>query len=280
MQLEASILVIGDEILGGFVQDTNSGWMASRLQQHGVPLTRIHTVPDDLDDIGAALQDELARSRPRVILTSGGIGSTPDDLTYEAVAASLGRELVEDPTMTGRIAGALEWTSAQGVEVTDEFTWHMMRMARVPEGARLLRHGGWAPGIAVDVDGGSNADGATIVILPGVPSQLRAIFSEAVEPELLAGRNPRPEVRELTHGFPESAMNLCFARVLAAHPDVKLGSYPGVPMLVRLSGPKEAVELATDEVATYLRELEADPAGARLAAAWADRFGGAERDRR
>ncbi|MBW3658669.1 MAG: competence/damage-inducible protein A [Actinobacteria bacterium] len=278
--LEASILVIGDEILGGFVQDTNSGWLAQRLQQQGVPLTRIQTVPDELADIGEALQAELGRSRPRVIVTSGGIGSTPDDLTYEAVAASLGRGLVEDATMAGRIAGALEWTREQGVDVTEEFTWHMMRMARVPEGSRLLHHRGWAPGIAIDVDGGSNDGGATIVILPGVPSQLRAIFSEAVEPELIAGRNPRPSVRELTHGFPESALNLCFVRVLADHPEVKIGSYPGVPMLIRLSGPEEAVEAAADDVATYLHDLQADPAGARLAAAWADRLGGGERDRR
>lgn len=278
--LEASIVVIGDEILGGFVQDTNSGWMAQRLQRHGVPLSRIVTVPDDLGAIDAALQAELARSRPRVVVTSGGIGSTPDDITYEAVAASLGRGLVEEPTMARRIGGALEWTREQGVDVTDGFAWHMMRMARVPDGARLLRHGGWAPGIAVDVDGGSDAGGATIVVLPGVPSQLRAIFSEAVEPELLADRNEPPEIREITHGFPESALNLCFARVLEEHPTVKLGSYPGVPMLVRLSGASVHVEAAAHLVTTFIRELEADPAGARLAAAWADRFGGGERERR
>jgi molybdenum cofactor synthesis domain-containing protein len=278
--LEASIVVIGDEILGGFVQDTNSGWMAARFQRHGVPLSRITTVPDDLDDIGTAIRAELDRSRPRVIVTSGGIGSTPDDLTYEAVAASLGRGLVEDETMAGRIEGALAWTAQQGIDVTDEFAWHMLRMARIPEGGRLLRHAGWAPGVAIDVDGGSPGGGATIVVLPGVPAQLRAIFAEAVEPELVAGRNPTPEVQEITHGFPESALNLCFVRVGESHPDVKIGSYPGVPMLVRLSGPKASVDTAADEVRTYLRDLERDPAGARLQAAWADRFGGGERERR
>ncbi len=85
--LEASVVVIGDEILSGYVHDANSGWLAERLRVHGVPLTRVSVVPDEHEAIDEALQAELARSRPRLIITSGGIGSTPDDLTYEAVAA-------------------------------------------------------------------------------------------------------------------------------------------------------------------------------------------------
>lgn len=278
--LEASIVVIGDEILGGFVQDTNSGWAAARLQAHGVPLTRIHTVPDDHAAIDDALQTELRRSRPRLIVTSGGIGSTPDDLTYEAVAASLDRDLVEDPTLAERIHGALDWTRQQGLEVTDEFAWHMLRMARIPAGGQLLHEGTWAPGIGLEVDGGIDEGGATIVILPGVPSQFRGIFRHGIEPIMLDGRNEVPAVSEITHGFPESALNLCFTRLQDDHPTVKIGSYPGVPMMVRLIGPRKAVDAATAQVRSYLDDLLADPAGARLAAAWSERLGAAERDRR
>lgn len=278
--LEASMIVIGDEILGGFVADTNSGWLAGRLQTHGIPLSWIHSVPDDVPAIDEALQRELGRSRPRIVVTSGGIGSTPDDLTYEAVAASLGLELVEEPTIAERIRAALEWTREQGVEVSDAFEWHMYRMARVPRGGRLLRHNGWAPGVQVDLDGGVEEGGLAVVILPGVPSQFRAIVSQTLEPELMQGRNDPVEVAELTHGFPESALNLCFADVLERYPGVRLGSYPGVPMLVRITGPSEPVRAAISEVRAYIRALEEDPAGARLAAAWADRMGGAERDRR
>ena len=89
--LRASIVVIGDEILGGFVHDTNSHWLAGQLQTHGIPLDRVQTVPDTMAAIDEGLRMELGRSRPRLILTSGGIGSTPDDLTMEAVAATLGR---------------------------------------------------------------------------------------------------------------------------------------------------------------------------------------------
>jgi molybdenum cofactor synthesis domain-containing protein len=271
--LEASIVVIGDEILGGYVVDTNSPWLARKLGAHGVPLTRVHVVADEPEAIDEALQAELARSRPRIIFTSGGIGSTPDDLTYEAVAASLDRDLVLDPTIAGRIEGALSWTREQGIDVTEDFAWHLQRMARVPAGSRLLREErGWVPGVAVDVDGGCASEvGASVLVLPGVPSEFRAIVEEAVEPDLLAGRNEVPSVVEIEHSFPESVLNLTFVEVLDRFPDVKLGSYPGRRMLVRLVGPAPAVEGAAVEVRRAIAEIEASPAGARLAAAWAAR---------
>jgi nicotinamide-nucleotide amidase len=279
--LEASIVVIGDEILGGYVTDTNSPWLAGRLRNHGVPLTRVHVVPDEADAIDEAIQAELARSRPRVVLTSGGIGSTPDDLTYEAVAASLGRELVENATIGARIDGALEWTREQGLEVTERFDWHLRRMARIPTGSHLLfRAQGWAPGVAVDVDGGCHEHGgATVVVLPGVPSEFRAIVSEVVEPHLFADRNAVPAVVEIEHRFPESALNLTFEQVLEAHPTVKLGSYPGRRMIVRLSGPEDAVEAAAASVRGAIASLEASPGGARLAEAWSRRRGDVGDDR-
>lgn len=279
--LEASILVVGDEILGGFVQDTNSGWLAQRLQANGIPLTRIHTIPDEHGAIGEALGTELARSRPRLVLTTGGIGSTPDDLTYEAIARALDRALVEHPTMGERIDGALAWHVEHGVEVTDEFVWHFKRMARVPEGAVLVEHGGWAPALRIDLEGGIDADGgATIVVLPGVPSQTRRIVESAIEPELMAGRNTPETVREITHSFPESALNVVFARLGERYPEVRLGSYPGWPMTVRLRGPQGPTERASEELRRELRRLESTPAGQRLTDAWAARVGGADRERR
>jgi nicotinamide-nucleotide amidase len=136
----------------------------------------------------------------------------------------------------------------------------------------LRREHGWAPGIAVDVDGGcTREEGATVVILPGVPSEFRDIVEQVVEPDLLVGRNEVPDVVEIEHRFPESALNLTFADVVERFGEVKLGSYPGRPMLVRLVGPSDAVAAAATEVRRAVAELEASPAGARLAAAWAAR---------
>lgn len=278
--LSASIVVIGDEILGGYVRDTNSGWLARRLEHHGIEVERIVTVPDTREAIDEALQGELGRSRPRIVLTTGGIGSTPDDLTYEAVAASLGRDLEVADVVAERIHGAVAWTRSHGMEADEEFVDQMMRMARVPEGAVVLRRGSsFAPGIRVDVDGGiDEPGGATVVILPGVPSQLRAIVSEVAEPDLLEGRGRPRTVVEVTHSFPESALNRVFRRLGRKYPDLRIGSYPGLPMLVRLRGDPGEVAAAEAELCGALEDLLATPAGRRLAGAWAERIGGATDD--
>lgn len=270
--LHASMLVIGDEILGGYVEDANSPYLARHLQAAGVPLERIQTVPDEFDAIDEALQAELARSRPRLVVTSGGIGSTPDDVTFEAVAASLGRGLTEHPVIAARIEASLQWQAEQGLDVTERFRWHMLGMARVPEGGELLGAEGWVPGLRVDVDGGLDQGGATIVILPGIPSEFRRILDDLVGPQLVAGRNPATTVVEIEHGLPESALNLVFEALQEAHPNVKLGSYPGTPMLIRLSGTDAEVSEAARFVRDQLDQLMGSEGGARLAAAWARRF--------
>lgn len=275
-ELRASILVIGDELLGGFVQDTNSHWLATRLRVHAVPLDRVHVVPDELDAIDEALSAELARARPRLVLTTGGIGSTPDDITFEAVAASLGRPVEVEPTIAERLEGSLEWTRAQGVEVDEEAAEQFLRMARIPAGATMLPTGGWAPAVRVDVDGGLDVDdGATIVVLPGVPSQMRSLVRGGVEP-LVAGRNPSRSITEISHGYPESLLNPAFMRIAREHEEVSLGSYPGSPMLVRLQGPAEEVVAAHRIVEEHIAALDATDGGRRIRSAWAERTSSSE----
>lgn len=274
--LRASIVVIGDELLGGFVRDSNSHFLAQRLRDQGVPLDRVHVVPDEFDAIDEALRAELARPRPRLLLTTGGIGSTPDDITFEAVARTLGLDLVEHPTIAERLQGAIAWTTSQGLELDDEARHQFMRMARVPQGATLVA-GAWAPAVRVDVDGGvDDPGGATVVILPGVPGQMRDLVRNGLEPDLLADRNPPWAVVEVHHAFPESVLNPTFLRLGERHPEVKLGSYPGAPMIVRLQGEPSAVEAAASFVRGEVARLEASDAGRRIADAWAARLGAAD----
>jgi nicotinamide-nucleotide amidase len=272
--LRVSIIVIGDEILGGFVQDTNSAWMAQRLQTLGFPLDRVVTVPDSFEAIDEALATELARARPRLLLTSGGIGSTPDDVTFEAVARHLGIDLRLEPTINERISAALEWTAQQGMAVTESHERSMRKMAMVPSTAYLLPGAaGFVPGIAVGVDGGAgDGDGATIVVMPGVPGQLRRIFDDGVEPHVLAGRGRPQHVAEVRHPYPESTLSPVLDRLVDEYPDVHLGSYPGTESIVRLKGDKERVEAAMGLVVAYLDDLARDPAAARLAEAWRSRW--------
>ncbi|MDP9406127.1 MAG: molybdopterin-binding protein [Actinomycetota bacterium] len=268
--LRASIIVIGDEILGGFVADTNSGWLAGRFHAEGVPLDRVTTVPDDAAAIDEALSAELARARPRLIITSGGIGSTPDDLTLAAVAASLGRPTTVQPEIDARITRALEWTAARGISVTPAHEQSMRRMARVPDGSYLLTGAnGVVPGVAVDVDGGArDARGATVVILPGVPSELRAIYDGGVAPTLVAGRGVPQHVAEVTHDYPESTLNPVLDRIVAEYPDVSCGSYPGRECVIRLKGERDRVAAAMRLVEDYLGELAAQPGSAAMRERW------------
>jgi nicotinamide-nucleotide amidase len=278
--LTASIIVIGDEILGGFTADENSTWLAQRLRAHGVELRRIATVPDEGDAIDDALSAALSRPRPHLVVTTGGIGSTPDDITYEAVARSLDRTLTVAPEIAHRIDRAVTWTASHGLDVDDAFVDQMMRMARIPTGAELLRRSAsWAPGVRIDVDGGiDEPDGATVTILPGVPAQLRSIVGEVLEPDLLAGRGEPTETVEVPHGYPESVLNRCFRRLIEDYPDVKLGSYPGDPMVVRLRGRPERVAGARAELEAFLADLDEHPAGPRLRRAWAERTGASSRE--
>lgn len=269
--LRVSVVVIGDEILGGFVQDTNSGWLAQRLQALGIPLDRVVTVPDETAAIGEALGHELARGRPRVVLTSGGIGSTPDDLTLEAVAAHLGLPLEVQPVIEELIAQGLQRARETGVTITEEHAQSLRKMARVPQGAYLLPGArGFVPGAAVDVDGGAGAGagGATIVILPGIPSELRRIVLDGVEPVLLEGRGVPQHVAELCHGYPESALNPVLDRVVAEFPDVHVGSYPGRDCTIRLKGGEDRVKEARALVEAFLADLDAHPGAAELSAQW------------
>lgn len=272
--LRVSIIVIGDEILGGFVQDTNSSWMAQRLQVLGFPLDRVVTVPDEFEAIDEALATELGRRRPRLLLTSGGIGSTPDDVTFEAVARHLGMDLRLEPTINERISAALAWTEEQGMEVTESHVRSMRKMAMVPESAYLLPGGtGFLPGIAVDVDGGCGAgDGATVIVMPGVPGQLRRIFTDGVEAHVLADRGHPQHVAEVRHPYPESTLNPVLDRLVVEYPDVHLGSYPGTECIVRLKGDRKRVEAAMALVAEYLETLARDPAATRLSQAWQTRW--------
>ena len=272
--VRVSIIVIGDEILGGFVQDTNSAWLAQQLQALGHPLDRVATVPDSFEAIDEALGLELQRSRPRLIMTSGGIGSTPDDVTFEAVARHLGLGLVLEPTINDRISAALSWTSDQGMDVTANHERSMRKMAMVPEAGYLLPGApGFVPGVAIDVDGGCAVDaGATIVIMPGIPGQLQRIFSDGVQPHLLAGRGQPQHVAEVRHPYPESTLNPVLDRIVLEFPDVHLGSYPGDECIVRLKGDKQRVEAAMELVVDYLDILAKDPAAARLSEAWRSRW--------
>lgn len=189
-----SILVSGAEVLDGRVVDTNSNFIARELSDLGIKLHQVVTCGDDLGEMVAALEF-LARDS-RVILTSGGLGPTTDDLTREAVAEFLGVSLE-----TNQVAlNYLESWYASRNRTLDESN---LKQALIPVGAKVIRNpSGTAPGFVAE-----HHDGTSLISLSGVPSELKGMFNESVKSLIqeFFPSTPKIEVRMIKiFGVPES----------------------------------------------------------------------------
>ncbi|MFC0039003.1 CinA family nicotinamide mononucleotide deamidase-related protein [Actinomadura rayongensis] len=168
--MRVELLTIGDELLIGDVVNGNAAWLGRRLADHGVDVTRSVVVGDELDVIVAAVESAL--SRADVVITTGGLGPTYDDLTRDALAKAAGAALVRDPALERRLR---ERVAAAGRTLEPM----ALRMADVPEGARVLPNSeGSAPGLRFDLRGG------VVYALPGVPYEMRTLMDATVLPEL------------------------------------------------------------------------------------------------
>ena len=176
--VRAGVLVTGTEVLTGIISDRNGPWLSERLRELGVDVATITVVGDRRADLLAALE-QMAASGVAVIVSSGGLGPTADDLTTEVVARFAGRELVLDSALEARI----EAITASVFERWPETDREALRLATrkqalVPAGAAVLSPRGTAPGLVVPPAEGSR--GPTVVVLPGPPSELQPMWYEAV----------------------------------------------------------------------------------------------------
>lgn len=182
MNPRAGILVTGTEVLTGIITDRNGPWLSERLAEIGVDPEVIQIVGDRPDDLMAAL--EFMRSRGMaLIVTSGGLGPTADDLTVEVVARFAGRELALDGRLEERIAEILRPMMARwpGLDA-DAIRASNRKQAVIPRGATVLDPVGTAPGLVVPPADGA---GPTVVVLPGPPRELHPMWRMAVETEAL-----------------------------------------------------------------------------------------------
>ena len=181
--MNAIILSIGDELALGQTVDTNSAWLASRLAGLGIPTLKHETVADDQPALIETLKQAAARAD--VVLVSGGLGPTPDDLTRDALAAAMGVGLDEDPAALATLQ-----------RFFDDRGYPMPGRNRVqalyPAGGRTIPNArGTAPGLRVTLSR------AQIFVTPGVPHEMKAMFDASIEPELLAmigGGGGRPAI--------------------------------------------------------------------------------------
>ena len=222
--MKADIISIGTEILMGELVDTNSQYLAAQLPVMGIELQGITSAKDDLDLLVATFRQ--AHQRSDLILTTGGLGPTDDDLTREAIAQLLGEELYIDPQALARLE---ETFRQRGMAMVNA---NVKQANLIPSGQTVHNAVGTAPGWWVE------SDGKTIVAMPGPPFELHRMWEVEVQPRLkLLATGPVIKTRSLkTYGLGESAINEMITPLFHL-PDAELGMYAqwqGVQIRVRV----------------------------------------------
>jgi molybdenum cofactor synthesis domain-containing protein len=197
----ASILTIGNELVSGDVPNTNASWLARRLAPLGVAVRLVASLPDEIDTVAQFVRAEA----PRVdlLLVTGGLGGTPDDLTREAIAAAFGVEQEEVPELAAELRARFRRNPE-----------YAARWAKLPSGSRPLAnpHGG-APGFVLE----------NVYVLPGLPSEMEAMFG-SIEEEFRRG--PPIETWRRVYRTYESVISRSLAETGERWPSVLVGSYP------------------------------------------------------
>ncbi|HEX8157572.1 MAG TPA: competence/damage-inducible protein A [Solirubrobacteraceae bacterium] len=207
MSVRAGIVVTGTEVLTGRVSDRNGPWLSDELLELGVDVVAIAVVGDRPQDILTALRF-LASEGVALVVTSGGLGPTADDLTAAVVGRFQGRRMVLDEALEGRIREILRPLMSRWPDLDPEALLVSNRkQAVIPEGAEILEPVGTAPGLVVAPANGS--DGPTVVVLPGPPRELQPMWQTALaqSPALRAALRGAVEYRRSMlrlFGIPES----------------------------------------------------------------------------
>jgi nicotinamide-nucleotide amidase len=247
--MASSIVAIGDELVGGFTLDTNSHWLAERLRLLGYPVKRVTQIRDRPAEIADQLHRELADADIKDVFCCGGLGPTPDDRTFASLADALGRQLIIWEETRARIERRVRRMHEAGLLDSPELTEGNLRMARIPDQPSHVfkNRRGMAPGVVYE------QDGKRIFVLPGVPLEMKGIFTEELEPEFLAAGSAAT-VRELRFTFAVEARFYPLMRELEeSYPDVSVGSYPNFEtkeLVIRCLG---ADKKRVDEVIALVR---------------------------
>lgn len=210
------IICVGNELLIGKTLNTNAHWLAKRITSLGLKVRRITVVGDDLEEISSAIKETVNR-KPCFIIVTGGLGPTFDDKTLEGVALGLGLELQENREALEMIRAKYERYVAEGRMREYEMTPHRVKMAKLPKGSKPLPNPvGTAPGVLLEYDC------VKMVMLPGVPEEMKSIFDESVAPLMrkIAGNLTFYEVSLEVRNLPESELAPILDAVMHDNPYV------------------------------------------------------------
>lgn len=180
-QRSAEILCIGTELLMGDIINTNAAYLAKELAGLGINLYHQSVVGDNPERLRQSLQ--LALKRADIVITTGGLGPTYDDLSKETIAACFGRTLVMDEDSLTRI-------QAHFLRLGREMTDNNKKQAMMPQGCVIFQNeNGTAPGCAIE--GNGKLEGKTAIMLPGPPREMKPMFEQQVKPYLLKDSDTR-----------------------------------------------------------------------------------------
>lgn len=241
--LTAALVIIGNEILSGRTQDTNTSWIATKLSEKGIKLTEVRVVPDVEEAIIFAI-NEL---RPKVgyLFTTGGIGPTHDDITSETIAKAVGVGFELNAQAREILLGYYKSEA--------ELTPARLRMAHMPVGARLIDNPvSGAPGFQIE----------NIYVMAGVPRIMQGML-DGLLPELATGK---PYISNtVTCDLPESKIAETLENIQKQYETVEIGSYPHFRMgeiglsLVLRSTDNDNLHLATRDVVDMVRSFGSEP---------------------
>jgi len=226
--LPAVLLAQGNELTTGQTVDTNSNWIAGQLFDLGIEVTRIITVPDDLDQLVEVLAD--AARRAPIVISTGGLGPTRDDLTADAVSRAFDRPLALDDTAMAQVVARYRSMGRVMPEIN-------RKQAVLPAGSTVLENRwGTAPGFSVQVDG------THMFFLPGVPREMRKLMEHAVLPRLHAAFALEPPRRRIVRviGLGESDIETRLTGL----------EVPGMQVGFRTKMPENQVKLRFDRSVT------------------------------
>jgi molybdenum cofactor synthesis domain-containing protein len=231
----ASIVTIGNELVSGDIENTNGSWLAARLEALGVDVVLVAALPDDEQRVAAFVRAQAAEAD--MVVVTGGLGGTPDDITREAIAEAFGVGLQEQPEVARRLRERFHGDPD-----------YAARWAELPAGSRALEiPRGGAPGFVI----------GNVYVLPGLPAEMRTMF-DTVAGEL-GGGSPIGTWRR-TYRTTESRIVAVLEAAGRQHPAVRIGSYPsfgaggGTVEIVLKSSDPNALEAATNWLEQALTE--------------------------
>jgi len=243
----AIVIIIGNEILGGYTLDTNSHYFSEVLREYGIRCLSRYTIRDDKEEIKRFLRLAL-EDRPDVLFLCGGLGPTHDDVTFEAVAEALQKKLVLSEEAIHNIQERLDLIN-RVLPPDKQITMNeaSRKMALIPEGTTVLTNkAGTAPALSFQL--GSTC----LFLLPGVPHELKWIMENEIFGAFIS-KDRQDHVVEIPVKRGESNFAQVLQEIQENHPWVKIGSYPQPGrVVIRVVGEEEDVEVVRKEIEKHI----------------------------